>query len=182
MRLIKNKKASLDGGGLVLLPDVYAAMQGEKVLKNAGYAVALVAPPPALRRGCDLGLEINLVEQIGIERELQKAGVDYLSVQPMAEQSLRPLRLVKVTDFGDSIMVRAGNMKVAFDKKTGVILNTSGGGCPDVPYMHFQLVDRRLDEAPRPRDIGATLCALMLDRALEESLSIYQNLREAEPR
>ena len=84
------------------------------------------------------------------------------------------LEIVKITDFGDAMMVKAGNMKIAFDKSTGVIVNTSGGGCPDIPYLHAELLDRRLDEAPRPKDIGFTLCALMLERALEECFTIWK--------
>jgi len=76
--------------------------------------------------------------------------------------------------FGDWLMVTAGNMKVTFSKETGVIVNTSGGGCPDIPYLHAQLVDRQLSEAPSPKEIGYTLCALMLHRALEECRLLRQ--------
>jgi hypothetical protein len=69
-------------------------------------------------------------------------------------------------------MVKPANMKLTFEKASGKIVNTSGGGCPDIPYMHAELLDRTLEEAPRPADLGYTLCALMLDRALEESLSL----------
>jgi len=65
-------------------------------------------------------------------------------------------------------------MKLSFDKKSGVIVNVSGGGCPDIPYLHSELIDRKLTEVPRPRDIGFTLCGLMLDRALEECLVLWQ--------
>jgi len=71
-------------------------------------------------------------------------------------------------------MVKAGNMKMSFDKSTGIIVNTSGGGCPDIPYLHIELVGRKLAEAPRPKDVGFTLCALMLDRAFEECLSLWE--------
>ena len=33
-----------------------------------------------------------------------------------------------------------------------------------------ELIGKKLTEAPRPKDIGFTLCSLMLDKALEESL------------
>jgi hypothetical protein len=71
-------------------------------------------------------------------------------------------------------MVKAANMKLSFEKKSGIIVNTSGGGCPDIPYLHAEMIGKRLDEAPRPRDLGFTLCALMLDRALEESLTLWR--------
>ena len=168
------KKPSFEGGGLVLFMDVHDAMAAEKVLKGADYAVKLVAPPPELRKGCDLALEINLVEQPGIERLLKEKETGYVSVLPMKPGTSGILEIVKITDFGDWLMVKAANMKLSFEKKSGVIVNTSGGGCPDIPYLHAEMIGKRLDEAPRPRDLGFTLCALMLDRALEESLTLWQ--------
>jgi hypothetical protein len=168
------KKPSFEGGGLVLFMDVHDAMAAEKVLKAADYAVKLVAPPPELRRGCDLALEINLVEQPGIERLLKEKETGYVSVLPMKPGTSGLLEIVKITDFGDWIMVKAANMKLSFEKKSGIIVNTSGGGCPDIPYLHAEMIGKRLDEAPRPRDLGFTLCALMLDRALEESLTLWR--------
>jgi hypothetical protein len=84
------------------------------------------------------------------------------------------LEIVKLTDFGDAVMVKAGNMKLTFDKNSGIIINTSGGGCPDIPYLHAELIGKKLTEAPRPKDIGFTLCALMLDRAIEQCLEIWE--------
>jgi hypothetical protein len=83
------------------------------------------------------------------------------------------LEIVRVTDFGEWVMVKAANMKLTFEKKNGIIVNASGGGCPDIPHLHAELIGRPLAEAPHPRDIGYTLCALMLDRALEESLTLH---------
>ncbi len=174
MSFAKRKKFAFEGGGLVLFDGVQDAMQAEKVLKKAEYAVRLVAPPPELRKGCDLAVEINLVEQPGIERILNQNDVTYVGVRPLKIGTSGILEIVKVTDFGDWVMVKAANMKLTFDKKSGVIVNTSGGGCPDIPYLHAELVDKTLGEAPRPRDIGFTLCALMLDRAFEESLTLYK--------
>jgi hypothetical protein len=168
------KKPSFEGGGLVLFMDVHDAMAAEKVLKQSDYAVKLVAPPPELRKGCDLALEINLVEQPGIERLLREKEAGYVSVLPIKPGASGILEIVKITDFGDWIMVKAANMKLSFEKKSGVIVNTSGGGCPDIPYLHAEMIGKRLDQAPRPRDLGFTLCALMLDRALEESLTLWQ--------
>ena len=170
----RKQKTAFEGGGLVLFLEVPEAMKAEKVLKAAGYAVRLVAPPPQLRMGCDLAIEINLVLQPRIERLLQKKDVAYVSIDPLKVGTSQLLEIVKVTDFGNWIMVRAGNMKLTFNKENGVIVNTSGGGCPDIPHLHAELIDKPLAEAPRPRDIGYTLCALMLDRALQESLALWQ--------
>ena len=167
------RKISFEGGGLVLFMDVHDAMQAEKVLKKAEYTVKLVAPPPGLRKGCDLAVEINLVEQPGVERVLREEDVAYVGVAPLKVGTSELLEIVRVTDFGNWVMVKAANMKLTFDKRSGVIVNTSGGGCPDIPHLHAELIGKLLIEAPRPRDVGFTLCALMLDRALDECLGLH---------
>jgi hypothetical protein len=65
-------------------------------------------------------------------------------------------------------MVRAANMKLTVDKETLTIVNISGGGCPDVPYLAKELVGKTLNEAPAPREIGHTLCGYALQLAFEE--------------
>jgi len=174
MAILKKGKGAFAGGGLVLFDEVQEAMKAENVLKKAEYPVRLVAPPPELRRGCDLAVEINLVEQPGIERLLKQKDVCYLEIRPLKGRDAGILEIVRVTDFSDWLMVKAANMKLTFEKKSGKIVNTSGGGCPDIPVMHAELLEKRVDEAPRPADIGYTLCALMLDRAMEESRSLWK--------
>ena len=175
MALFKRRtKTQFEGEGLVLFEEVQAAMKAEKALKDVGYGVKLVAPPLELRRGCDLAVAINLVEQPGIERALRQSEVDFAGIAPLNTATSELLEIVKTTDFGRWVMVRAGNMKLTFEKDSGVIVNTSGGGCPDIPLLHIELLDKKLPEAPRPGDTGYTLCALMLDRALEKALEMSQ--------
>jgi hypothetical protein len=171
--LNRQQKTKLEGGGLVLFQEVSHAMATEKLLKAAGYIVRLVAPPPELRKGCDLAVEINLVEQPGIERLLKEKDMAYVSIDPIRIKTSPLLDIVKIKDFGKWVMVKAGNMKITYEKSSGIIVNVSGGGCPDIPYLHAELIDKRLDEAPRPKDLGFTLCALNLDRAFEECLTLY---------
>ena len=171
------KRARFDGEGLFLFEKVEDAIKAEKVLKTADYMVRLVAPPPALRKGCDLAVEVNLIEQIGIERLFEQKDVDYIEVVPLKGDG-DLLKIVKVTDFGQAVMVKAGNMKLTFDRETGVILNASGGGCPDIPYLHAELIGKKLTDAPRPKEIGFTLCALMMDRAFVECLDLWRNGKE----
>ena len=170
------KKPRFEGGGLFLFEKVEDAIKAERVLKSSDYMVKLVAPPPTLRKGCDLAVEINLVEQIGIERLFKQKDVDYIEVVPLKGGG-ELLEVVKVTDFGEAIMVKAGNMKLTFDKNTGIILNASGGGCPDIPYLHAELLDKKLTDAPRPKEIGFTLCALMMDRAFIECLDLWKETK-----
>jgi hypothetical protein len=169
----RKKKLPFEGGGILLFEKVEEAIKAEKALKGADYKVKLVAPPPALRKGCDLAVEINLTERTGIERLFKQKDVAHIDIVPR-KGSGELLEIVKVTNFGNATMVKAGNMKVTFDKNTGIILNASGGGCPDIPYLHAQLIDKKLTEAPRPKEIGFTLCALMMDRAFEECLELWQ--------
>jgi len=166
---------SLEGGGIILFETVESALAAERVLKKENCEIKLVAPPPALRKGCDLALEFNIVEMAGIERTLKNRGAEFLEIHSL-NGSGTLLEIVKVTDFGNAVMVKAANMKLTFGKETGKVLNISGGGCPDIPYLHTMMADRPLAELPRPRDIGHTLCALMLDRAFVESLEILRKL------
>ena len=177
--LKRRRKTSFEGGGLVLFMEVAEAMKAERVLKDSGYEARLVAPPPELRKGCDLAVEINLVEKPGIERLLEQKGVFYVGIEPVKTGTSGLLQVVKQVCFDDWVMVKAGNMKLTFEKKSGIIVNTSGGGCPDIPYLHTELVGKKLSQAPRPVDIGFTLCALMLERALEESIAIFRGDEEA---
>lgn len=172
--LFGTKKSSrFPGGGLILFHNVEEAIRAEKTLKAAGYEVKLVAPPPELRKGCDLALEINLVEKAGVERLLGSSKTSFIEILPIKGAG-ELLSIVKTKDFGDSLMVKAGNMKLTFDKKSGIILNISGGGCPDIPYLHLDMIDKKLPDAERPKDNGYTLCALMLDRAYSEALEIWK--------
>jgi len=169
----RQNKVKFEGGGLVLFDAVENAISAEKILTAAGYSTRLVVPPPEKRKGCDLALEINLNEQLGIERLFKEKDVYYINIEPLKTGTASLLEVVKVTDFGKWIMVKAGNMKITYEKESGTIVNISGGGCPDIPYLYIKLVDRKLNEAPHPRDIGFTLCALNLERALDECISIY---------
>jgi hypothetical protein len=171
---MNGQKGKVDGGGLIIFQDVSQAIQAEKIVRAGGYDVKLIAPPPKYRMGCDLGIEYNLVEKAGIARLLLEKDVPYMEMLATTEGASQLLSVVKTTDYGDWLMVKAGNMKLAYEKATGVIVNTSGGGCPDIPYLHAEMLDRKLDEAPKPADLGYTLCALMLDRALEEALVIWK--------
>jgi len=170
------KKKEDRENGLILFNSVEAAIAAERTLKAAAYEVKLVAPPPELRKGCDLALEVNLVEKTGIERLLKEKKADYLEILPVKGKGTL-LEVVKITDFGDAVMVKAGNMKLTFEKDSGRIVNISGGGCPDIPSLHADLLDKKLSEAERPKDKGYTLCSLMLDRAFLESLEIWKNQR-----
>lgn len=158
--------------GLLLFDTANDALCAERTLRDAGYEVTLVAPPHELRTGCDLALAISNIEHLGALRALDEAHTPARRWVDSDTGTLSLVDLVTTVDLGDWLMVRAGNMKIVFDKSTHIIVNTSGGGCPDIPYLNLELTGKTLEEAPRPRDLGYTLCGLMLDRAFLEALSI----------
>lgn len=171
----KEKQAGPGAGealGLFLFDAVNEALAAERALKGAGYHVSLVAPPPHLRAGCDLSVALPRVEHVGAERVLTGAGVHVRQWVNDAEGTATVCDLVTTVDFGQWLMVRAGNMKIVVEKATGTIVNTSGGGCPDIPYLNLELVGLPLADAPRPKELGYTLCGLMLDRAYLEARTL----------
>lgn len=158
--------------GLFLFDEVTDALAAERALKGSGYQVSLVAPPQHLRAGCDLAVALPRVEQVGAQRILTDSGVHVRDWVDGTEETTSICNLVTTVDFGQWLMVRAGNMKIVVDKDSGEIVNTSGGGCPDIPYLNLQYVGRRLSDVRPPKDVGFTLCGLMLDRAYLEACAL----------
>jgi hypothetical protein len=163
----RDKPGAVDRGILVF-ENTSEVIQAEKALKKAGWKIRVMGPPPEIRTGCDLVIEFPLIEELNIMRELRQAHVPPLSVVPVTAPLLAPVDLFHSQDFGDYLMVRAANMKITIAKQTLTIVNISGGGCPDVPYLAWQMVGKTLTDAPRPRDLGHTLCGYALDLAYEE--------------
>ncbi|RPH47610.1 MAG: DUF3343 domain-containing protein [Desulfobacteraceae bacterium] len=163
----KNEKRSVDRGILVF-ENTSEVIQAENILKKSGWSVNVMGPPPEIQRGCDLVIEFPLIEELNILRELRNAGIPPLTVVPVTAPLLKPVDLFHTKDFGAYLMVRAANMKITVAKEDLKIVNISGGGCPDVPYLAWQMVGKTLEEAPRPRDLGHTLCGYALELAYEE--------------
>lgn len=149
-------------------------MHAEKVLRSEGVDdIRVVAPPPRYRQGCDLSLEFPLIDQVAIVRLLKNAGSEPIDCIYINDDALQPTEICRTKDFGSHIMVRAANMKIVFDKQTHIIVNISGGGCSDVPYLAQEMIGKSLREAPSPRDIGYTLCAYTLAIALDEARRLF---------
>ena len=154
--------------GLMVFEQTGEVIRAENLLRGEGWAVRVMGPPPEIRTGCDLVIEFPLMEELHLVRELTAAGIAPLQVVPVSGPLLAPVDLYQTTDFGDHLMVRAANMKITVAKADLRIVNVSGGGCPDVPWLASQLVGRTLDTAPNPRGIGHTLCGYALPLAFEE--------------
>lgn len=162
------QKGDLQGRGILVFENTSEVIRGERVLQDAGWKIRVMGPPPEIRTGCDLIIEFPLMEELNILRSLQGAGIEPLQVVPVNSPLLQPVDIFQTQDFGQHLMVRAANMKLTVDKKTHTVVNISGGGCPDVPYLAQEMVGKLLDEAPSPREIGHTLCGYALQLAYEE--------------
>jgi hypothetical protein len=156
--------------GLLLFENTSEVIRAESTLRSEGWEIRVMGPPPEVRSGCDLVIEIPLIEELHILRILQKDGVLPREVVPVTSPLLQPVDLFHTKCMGRYLMVRAANMKLTIDQETSTIVNVSGGGCPDVPYLAQEMVGKTLMEAPSPREIGHTLCGYALHLAYEEVL------------
>lgn len=154
--------------GFLVFENTSEVIAAEMVLKCQGWQIRVMGPPPELRKGCDLVIEFPLVVELEVVRVLNAAGFPPLQAVPVSSPLLQPVDLFQVKDFGQYLMVRAANMKLTVAKDSRTIVNISGGGCPDVPYLAQELVGKTLAQASRPRDIGHTLCGYALQLAFEE--------------
>jgi len=167
-KLFGDKDGQRADRGLLVFENTSEVIRAERVLRAEGWDIKVMGPPPEIQTGCDLVVEFPLIEELNIRRSLEEHGSTPQDVVPVVGPLLDPVDLYQVKDFGDYLMVRAANMKLTVDKKTLVIVNISGGGCPDVPYLAVQMIGKTLDEAPAPREIGHTLCGYALDLAYQE--------------
>ncbi|MBU4345553.1 MAG: DUF3343 domain-containing protein [Proteobacteria bacterium] len=163
----KSPKSDQDRGILVF-EHTSEVIRAESVLKASGWKIRVMGPPPEIQSGCDLVIEFPLIEELNILRTLREVGISPKETVPVSSPLLQPVDLFQIKDFGRYLMVRAANMKLTVEKKTLTIVNISGGGCPDVPYLAQEMVGKSLTEAPSPREIGHTLCGYALQLAYEE--------------
>lgn len=169
--LLKKKQASKEQDrdrGILVFENTSEVIRAENALKAAGWKIKVKGPPPEIRTGCDLVIEFPLIEELNVLRVLEASGLVPTKVVPVRSALLEPVSLFHTKDFGDCLMIRAANMKLTVDKKTMTIVNVSGGGCPDVPFLAQEMVGKNLSDTPTPRAIGHTLCGYALQLAYEE--------------
>lgn len=167
-RIKRTEKLTRNDRGIFVFENTSEVIRAEKVLKENGWKISVKGPPPEIRSGCDLVIEFPLIEVLNILRLLDDKGVSPFQVVPVDSPLLKPVDLYHVKDFSEYLMVRAANMKITVDKSSLIIVNISGGGCPDVPFLAQEMVGKNLREAPDPEDIGHTLCGYALKLAYEE--------------
>ena len=176
MFLAKNKKTETEHNieyGLVVFESTTEVIQAESALKKAGIPVKVMGPPPEIQTGCDMVLKVLLNQSLEIQRIFQKYNIEPIEFVPVSGPLLKPVDLFHVRDYGDYIMVRAANMKMTVEKNTLKIVNVSGGGCPDVPFLAQLMVGGNLRDAPQPVEYGATLCGYALQLAYDEHVRIF---------
>ena len=154
--------------GILVFENTSEVIRAENILKNKGSDIRVMGPPPEVRTGCDMVIEFALIEELNILRSLEESRIKPLQVIAVNSPLLQPVDLFNIKDFGQYLMVRAANMKLTIDKESKIIVNISGGGCPDIPYLASQMIDKHLDAAPSPKEIGHTLCGYALQLAFEE--------------
>jgi len=170
---LKKKSAEMEENkngdrGFLVFENTSEVIHAETLLKRGGWEIKVMGPPPEIRSGCDLVIEFPLIEELKITKTLQDAGIPPLQAVPVSSPLLEPVDLFQIKDFGSYLMVQAANMKLTVEKDSLTIVNISGGGCPDVPFLAEQMVGKLFHEAPSPREIGHTLCGYALQLAYEE--------------
>jgi cysteine desulfurase len=82
----QGKSVRFKGDAIVIFPDVAASIKGANILKASGIENKLVAPPPQMRMGCDLGLEIYVTDQPKIEKLFVEKAVPTLYFLPLKQE------------------------------------------------------------------------------------------------
>lgn len=154
--------------GILIFENTSEVIRAENILKQSGLQIRVMGPPPEIRTGCDLVIEFPLIQELDILRSLDSEKISPIRVAPVSGPLLEPVSIFFTRDYGSYLMVRAANMKITVEKSSLKVVNISGGGCPDVPYLAALMVGKRLDEAPAPRSVGHTLCGYALQLAYEE--------------
>ncbi|MBQ7617784.1 MAG: DUF3343 domain-containing protein [Desulfovibrio sp.] len=148
-------------------------LRAERLLKEAGYVVEVMGPPGWLRTGCDLVLVCQSTAEPRLRQLLAKVSLAPEQVYPVSSEMLEPVSLYQIRDLGTYYMVRAANMKVTVEKTSGLIVNVSGGGCPDVPYLANCLLGQCVADCDEPALRGQTLCSYALQKAFLEARRLW---------
>jgi len=167
-KLFRNNKKKSFNRGILIFENTSEVIRAENILKKHGYEIKVVGPPPHVRKGCDLAIDFPIVETVGILKLLKNYELSPIDYMPSNDGNLKPVDLFHVKDFGRFIMVRAANMKITVHKGSLTIVNVSGGGCPDVPYLAAMLVGKNIYEVSEPNEIGHTLCGYALQLAYDK--------------
>ncbi len=163
-----DKARGVSERGILVFHHTSEVIEAESLLREAGLEVRVMGPPPEIQTGCDMVIEFPIMHQLQALDILEEKRIKPIQVTAVQDHLLEPVSLFNVKDFRDYLMVRAANMKITVDRQSLEVVNVSGGGCPDVPFLAEQMVGRYLHDAPEPRRFGRTLCGYSLQLAFEE--------------
>jgi hypothetical protein len=162
--------------GILLYGSVQEVILVNNMLASLSFQVRLVAPPPKVRVGCDLAVEFDPLEQEAIETTLKQTGNIPQKIVSTKEMLPDILKQSSFTEIDGYIMCKAGNMKITVDILEHRIVNISGGGCPDIPYVARELYNVRIEDAKNPVDIGNSLCSYMLQISFDALKQRFKTL------
>ncbi len=168
------KKPTPADRGFLVFQHTGEVIRAERCLQAAGFSVEVKGPPPELRSGCDLVVVFPIILESAVCRILEEERLSPISVVPVSDTLLEPVSLYRVKDYGDWFMIQAANVKITVESASGRIVNVSGGGCPDVPYLASLLTGRNIDTAEEPRIHGQTLCSYALQKAFLEARRLWE--------
>ena len=161
--------------GFLLFQHTGEVIRAEQTLLKAGFPVEIKGPPPELRTGCDMVIVFPLLREFAVRRALADVGLQPSGVVPMNGTLLEPVSLLNAKDYGRWLMVQAANVKLTVEKSSGLIVNVSGGGCPDVPWLAGLLVGQNIFDADEPRVNGQSLCSYALQKAFAEARRLLRH-------
>lgn len=177
-RWLKHRRRSSEAprieSGFLVFQHTGDVIRAERCLQLAGFAAEVKGPPPDLRTGCDMVVMFPLIRESAVLRVLEENHLVPVRTVPVNGTMLEPVSLFRVTDYGDWFMVQAANVKITVERMSGLIVNVSGGGCPDVPYLASLLVGQHISGAEEPRLKGQTLCSYALQKAFMEARRLWQ--------
>ena len=73
-------------------------IQAENLLKDTGWKIRVMGPPPELRSGCDLVVEFPLIEELKTLKFLNEIKMLPLKVVPVSGPLLQPVDLFQITE------------------------------------------------------------------------------------
>ena len=146
---------ALSDRGLLAFSHTGDVIRAERLLRQQGFDVDVKGPPPQMRTGCDMVVVFPLIRQAAVLASLKTADLEPEQVVSAHDVLLEPVSLFQTSRLEHWLMVRAANMKITVDCRDRRIVNISGGGCPDVPWLAHCLCGKTLDTAPRTAEHGA---------------------------
>ncbi|PKM82750.1 MAG: hypothetical protein CVU89_04415 [Firmicutes bacterium HGW-Firmicutes-14] len=162
------KKKEPEPKALLLYTNIQDVIYSHSVLLKEGLGVSLVPPPAGIAAGCDLAVQFNPAEA-ETAKSLMHSGHILPGQLHYVACSIDPVENVAMIIEIEPgyLMAKCNNIKVTIDQANGEIVNISGGGCPDIPYVAQTVTGKTLWDCPEPVEIGSTLCTYMVQLAID---------------